>query len=224
MSDATLTPTRRRRASRTTRVVAVIIGAALAGGAAYAALTWYQSRGTGSTNVSIYDLTLTAATSGDATAAGPDALLDGSTLTPGIGQTLVTLTDGSLGTFTVGTYNGVPGYVAPVALTYAAQASGIPMSLQSVKVVQTGTDLPFPAGTAPVVAYMATGCGTGIDSDPGSPTPGSTTVGLRLVTTDAAPDNTGTPAPFDVVVEWVPTSLYAAGVCQSTPPATPAAP
>ena len=230
MTTTTTSP--RRGFKRARKVGAALVGMALVGGAAYAALSWYQARGTGSANAAVYSVDLIGAPAYDHAAADPEEEGADARLADGGGAlnylpvfsvasaaTTVTATDA----FTVDLNSAYPGYVSKIETQWERRANGIPMRLQAVTVVQPGTDLPFAAGTAPVVAWLdAVTCGVTLDNTDvidGSPDEFGD---VWLMATDQLTE--GASVPFDVLVQWVPQGVYSAASCNSTIPATTAAP
>jgi len=204
-----------RRWSRGRKLLAAVAGMALVGGAAYAALTWAQTRGTGTSDELQTQVLLSAVISQDTTAAATDTTVDGP-LTPGLGSTTAVKVGND---FTVDVSSGYVGYIAPVRVEYLLPSSGSPvdMELSGVRIVQAGTDLPFSSGQAPVVAW-STVCSVLVNMNGGQTSTGAP-VDLRLLHTDAF---SGTDT-WDVLVDFQPASPTD-DAAHCTPETTTAAP
>lgn len=223
-----------RKRSRAVKVTAALIGALLAGTAAYAALSWYQTRGAGEVNRASVGLTLSSVTSNDATAVAADPYLDGSTVAPGTATlaipgvnaptTAAVVNGEALSSFGFGSYNGLAGYSPTLTLNYTrSNAAGTAdWQLQRVVAVPAGAAIgtTFPAGTAPVVVWVkGTGCGKTLTA-----TNLTAAIDVGVMTTSAAPPSSGSPERFDLVAQWVPPGAYVAGTCNATAPTTEVAP
>lgn len=211
MTTATHTPwapptpptSARRGRSRATKVTAAVLGAALAGGAAFAALTWWNTRGTGTATRLAASVTLDVVASLDG-ATGTDVVLDDGAITVGPGHvgTLAAVKTGTgpAAAFTMTTTDAYPGYVAPVSLRYLRPAGAVPLEVVGVRAVQSGTTLPL-TGPDVVVPFLdsTTPCGTDVTA---TTAPG-TEVRVLVLHTDAFTANTA----YDVLVEFAPVSL-----------------
>jgi hypothetical protein len=139
----------------------------------------------------------------------------------------VSVTNGAAGIFSLSTTNVYPGYNARPTLTYEIKPSGVPMKLQRIEVVPTGAQLgaTWAPGTQPAIAWLtAADCGKEVDDDAlTAGIPSSFELTPHIMTTTATPAAPATAA-FDVLVQWVPSTQYVPGSCNSTPPASTVAP
>lgn len=201
----TETTERPRRKKKALISAAAVVGVLAIGTAAFAAIKWASTIGSGTVSSSAqFQPTLTAVTSAETTAGNADFTYDvalaGTVVTSPIGQIAVAVVDA--GHFTVTGTDLYQGYTAPLNLTVTKQsAAQKPVKLQSVTV--TG------AASSKVFAWVGGGfCGSLVDG---------TTTSLALPVLnfgfDLPPASGDT---FIVELNWVPSGSYVQATCDAS--------